>query len=199
MVDAVAPDLYLDWLDLPAAPGFAGTTGRLGMTILPGRRCSGKTAKEPRDLELDAATLASIGIDAFILLVEDHELVECGVPAFGEVMRDHGIEVVRCPIVDHQTPVDPSSAARPLSDDGRVPAPGDVEAFAALLRDTSIRLRAGYRLGVSCHGGVGRTGTFAACLLKEAGLDAETAIDVVRRCRRGAIETAGQEAFVRAW
>src|SRR3954467_1304057 len=140
MVDAVAPDLYLDWLDLEAAPGFASTTGRFGMTILPGRRCSGKTAKEPRDLELDAATLASIGIDAFVLLVEDEELVACGVPAFAEVMAGHGIPVVRCPIVDHGTPVDPSTAARPLSDDGRTPAPGDVAAFATLLRDTAARL-----------------------------------------------------------
>jgi hypothetical protein len=200
---SMAPDLYLDWLDLAAAPGYAGVTGRFGMTILPGRRCAGQTAKDPRDLERDAASMVALGVDAFVLLVEDHELIACGVPAFSPALASHGIPVIRCPIVDHRTPNDVSPAPRPLSeppDSGHVvPAPGDVAAFAALLREVDLRLRAGQILGVSCHGGVGRTGTLAACLLKQAGLDAETAIAVVRRDRPGAIENGLQEAFVRAW
>jgi hypothetical protein len=158
-----APEMYLDWLDLGAAPGYADVTGRFGMTILPGRRCSGKTAKEPRDLERDAAALASLGIDAFILLVEDHELPEQ--PHTGHV----------------------------------VPAPGDLAAFGALVEEVDGRLRAGQTLGISCHGGLGRTGILAACLLKRAGLEADAAISAVRRSRPGTVETAGQEAFGRAW
>jgi len=198
--DAAAPPLYLDWLDIAAAPGFADAKGRFGMTILPGRRCSGKTGTHPRDIEQDAATLAGHGVDAFVLLVEDHELTACGVPAFSAVMADHAIPVIRCPIVDHQTPADRSGASRsPRADDAAVPEPGDLAAFTELVADTAIRLRAGQTLAVSCHGGVGRTGTLAACLLKRAGLDADTAIAVVRRSRPGAVETASQEAFVRAW
>ena len=180
MDSSQAPELYLDWLDLAAAPGFAGVGGRFGMTILPGRRCSGVTAKHPRDLDRDAATLAALGLDAFVLLVEDHELTACGVPTFSTTLGDQGIPVIRCPIVDHGTP-------------------GDVAAFATVLREVDSRLRAGQTLGVSCHGGLGRTGTLAACLLKDAGLDADAAIAAVRRSRPGAIETVEQEAFVRDW
>ena len=203
MEEARAPEMYLDWLDLGAAPALADAPGRFGMTILPGRRCSGQTAKEPRDLERDAATLAALDIDAFVLLVEDHELIRCGVPEFSTVFASHGIPVIRCPIIDHRTPRDPSSAPRPLSQPPRsahvVPAPGDIAAFTALVREVEIRLRAGQTLGVSCHGGLGRTGTLAACLLKDAGLDAETAMAVVRRSRPGAIDHETQEAFIRAW
>jgi len=200
---APAPDMYLDWLDLAAAPGFAGVTGRFGMTILPGRRCSGKTAKEPRDIERDVTALAAIGVDAFVLLVEDHELIACGVPTFTTVFADHGILVIRCPIVDHRTPRDRSSAARPLSQPPHsghpVPAPGDTAAFDDLVRSVETRLHTGETLAVSCHGGLGRTGTLAACLLKLGGLDAEAAMAVVRRTRPGAIDHASQEAFVRGW
>ncbi len=203
MEDAPAPDLYLDWLDLAAAPGFAGTTGRFGMSILPGRRCSGRVAKAPRDIERDAVALATLDVDAFVLLVEDHELIACGVPTFSTVLADHGILVIRYPIIDHQTPGDRSSAPRPLSrrpHSGHVvPAPGDIAAFDDLVRAIEVRLGEGQTLAVSCHGGLGRTGTLAACLLKRAGLDAETAMAVVRRTRPGAIDHASQEAFIRAW
>ena len=80
-----------------------------------------------------------------------------------------------------------------------VPAPGDVGAFDELVRAVAVRLGDGQTLAVSCHGGLGRTGTLAACLLKRAGLDADTAMSVVRRSRPGAIDHASQEAFIRAW
>jgi protein-tyrosine phosphatase len=202
-VKTPAPDLYLDWLELAAAPGFAGTRGRFGMTILPGRRCSGQTAKEPRDIERDAVALAALDVDTFVLLVEDHELVACGVPTFSTVLAEHGIPVIRCPIIDHRTPRDRSSAPRPLSRPPHsghvVPAPGDIAAFEDLVRNIELRLSEGQTLAVSCHGGLGRTGMLAACLLKRAGLDAETAMTVVRRSRPGAIDHPSQETFIRGW
>jgi protein-tyrosine phosphatase len=49
-------------------------------------------------------------------------------------------------------------------------------------------------------GGVGRTGMVAACALVRAGLDADAAISLVRKVRHPtAVETAGQEAFVRRY
>ncbi len=59
--------------------------------------------------------MASLGVDAFILLVEDHELIACGVPALSPVLAAHGIPVTRLPIIDHRTPRDRSAAKRPLS------------------------------------------------------------------------------------
>jgi protein-tyrosine phosphatase len=198
MEDAPATALYLNWLDLAAAPAFAGVTGRFGMTLLPGRQFVGRITKQPRDIERDAQALATLGVDVFVLLVEDHELIMCGVSTFVAVLAAHKIQVIRCPIIDGQTPRDRSSAPRPLSGPG-VPAPGDVAAFTALVDEIKRRLWAGQTIGVSCRGGLGRTGLLAACLLKRGGLDAETAIAMVRQRRPGAIENAYQAAFVRAW
>ena len=185
MEDLPAPDIYLDWLDLAAAPAFTGVTGRLGMTLLPGRRCPGQTAKQPRDIEQDARTLAALGVRVFVLLVEDHEMIACGVTTFSTVLAS-------------QTPRERSRAPRPLSGRG-TPEPGDVATFTEFVEEVGRRLQQGQTIGVSCRGGLGRTGTFAACLLKWAGLDADTAIAVVRRTRPGAVENARQVAFIRAW
>lgn len=60
------------------------------------------------------------------------------------------------------------------------------------------RLDAGERLAIHCWGGLGRSGSLAAALLTARGLPAPEAIAQVRRARPGAIETAGQEAWVLA-
>ncbi len=60
------------------------------------------------------------------------------------------------------------------------------------------RLAEGARVLIHCRAGLGRTGTVAARLLVEHGLDPEAAILRVRQSRPAAIETAGQEAYVRA-
>ncbi len=50
---------------------------------------------------------------------------------------------------------------------------------------------------VACMGGVGRTGTVAACALVRAGRSAREAIDAVRALRHPtAVETEAQERFV---
>ena len=175
--------LYLDELDLRVAPRFAHfTSPPLGLTILPGKHQIGISGRHERDLELDAARLTELGVSVFVLLVEDHELIGCAVPNFVEVMHRHHITVLRCPIVDGQTP-----------------GPTSLAAFRALLAEMEARLRAGQHLAVSCRGGLGRTGLTAACLLINGGLDSRQAISLVRQVRSGAIENRLQEYFIRSW
>jgi len=81
--------------------------------------------------------------------------------------------------------------------DGGVPV--DAVAFGVVLDALLAKLQAGERVVVACRGGLGRTGTLVACLLIEAGIDGEAAIDLTRRTRPKTIENADQEAFVRAW
>ncbi len=50
---------------------------------------------------------------------------------------------------------------------------------------------------VHCLGGLGRSGTIAARLLVELGIDPDDAINRVRQSRPGAIETKAQEQYVR--
>ena len=51
---------------------------------------------------------------------------------------------------------------------------------------------------VHCRGGLGRTGTVAACVLVALGdHSADKAIDAIRQARKGTIQTDEQEEFVR--
>lgn len=194
--------LYLNWLQVSAAPRFAKFNGRLGMTVLPGKKVSGISGYHDRDLEADAAQLAKLGVTTFVLLVEDHELISCHVPDFVTVMNRHGIAVLRCPIVDGSTPRQCSAAERSISlrpGPARAPAPGDPGVFAATLRGVEARLAAGKTVAVSCRGGLGRTGILAACLLIDGGLEPGAAIRETRAAREGTIENARQLTFVRGW
>jgi ADP-ribosyl-[dinitrogen reductase] hydrolase len=57
-------------------------------------------------------------------------------------------------------------------------------------------LKNGHNIVIHCKGGLGRTGTIAARLLIELGVDAKSAIESVRKARPGAIENSLQEYYV---
>jgi ADP-ribosyl-[dinitrogen reductase] hydrolase len=54
----------------------------------------------------------------------------------------------------------------------------------------------GGRIVLHCRGGLERTGTIAARLLVEFGLDSRAAIAAVRQARPGAIQTREQDCFM---
>ncbi len=175
------PELRIDWLqpdqlrdDLP---------GRLGLTILPGKR--GVSFRYPgrvyrRDLDKDLAMLRAAGVGRLILLVEDAELSRWSDPAIVGRGAIAGVTVLRHPIPDGQPPA----------------TAGEMEAILAEIREG----RRDANVAVACMGGVGRTGTVAACALVQAGHSAEDAIEIVREVRHPtAVETAEQERFVTAF
>ncbi len=171
----------IDWIDADALADSA--PGRLGLTFLPGKR--GVSGRYPglvyrRVLDDDLAALAAKGVRYLLLLVEDHELRAWGDPDIVAVAGRSGLTVDRHPLPDGS-------------------APRSVEDMVSLLaRLRSERMDAD--VAVACMGGVGRTGTVAACALVEAGLSADEAIAHVRRVRHpDAVETAGQRAFVRRY
>ena len=173
--------IEVGWIDFSQVPDLPRPEGRLGMTFLPGKRHVGIAGHHWRDLELDAARLREVhGVDTLMLLVEDHELATFGVPDILEVARSHGIAVLRYPVVDGGVPADTSRLRR-------------------LLEDIAGWLAEGDRVVVACRGGLGRTGTFVALVLRGLGLDAATAIAVTRTGRHSTIENAAQEAFVAGW
>jgi protein-tyrosine phosphatase len=168
-IDWIAPDALQ-----PAAPG------RLGLTFLPGKR--GASFRYPghtyrRDTAEDLAALRSLGVVRLILLVEDRELEAWGDPAIVELGSRAGVEVLRHPMADGSPPASVEAMDRILDQVDEARASGDVV--------------------VACMGGVGRSGTVAACALVRAGSSARQAIDAVRGLRHPtAVETDAQERFV---
>lgn len=172
--------MRVDWV----APSDLGDAlpGRLGLTFLPGKR--GRSSRYPghtyrRDASHDLAQLYGQGVRSLVLLVEEHELARWSDPEIVELGRRAGIDVQRFPIPD-----------------GGVPT---IEAMEQI-QDTIGAGRVSGDVAVACMGGVGRTGTVAACALVSAGRSPEDAIARVREIRHPtAVETDVQERFVSAW
>ena len=173
--------MRVDWVNLRGVPALDGAGGRLGMTFLPGKRHPGRAGDHWRELDADATALRDVhDVDTLLLLVEDRELEAARVRLLGHAMSQAGIKLLRHPIVDFGVPA-------------------DEQAFRAVLHEVIERVRSGQHVAVACMGGLGRTGTVVACLLREAGMHADDAVIYTRMAREGAIETAEQAEFVRNW
>lgn len=179
--DDLDPPLRVDWIDNDRLRD--GRAGRLGLTFLPGKH--GKSFRYPgrvyrRDLGRDVRALVEAGVGYLALLIEDHELERWGDPAIVEHAAAEGLTVGRWPMPDGSTPRDAAEMDAILA------------AIAAARDRTDV--------AIACMGGVGRTGTVAACALIAVGWDPADAIAEVRRVRHPtAVETAEQEAFVLAF
>jgi protein-tyrosine phosphatase len=179
--DLLDPPLRVDWIDHGQLDD--GRPGRLGLTFLPGKH--GPSFRYPgrvyrRELEGDIATLLEAGVGYLALLVEDQELERWGDPDIVARAAAQGLTVDRWPMPDGKTPRDAA----------------EMDAILAAIAVARERTNA----AVACMGGVGRTGTVAACALVAAGLAPAAAIAEVRLVRHPtAVETAEQEAFVDAF
>lgn len=146
--------------------------GRIGITHCPG----GRGLPLARDLDL----IGRSGARALVTLVEQDELDALGVAGLEGLIADAGIDWYHLPIVDFGVP------------DQR---------FEARWREHGPALRArlaeGQDIIIHCYAGLGRSGIVAARLLIDFGEPPERAIALVRRVRRGAIQNAEQEAYVR--
>jgi protein-tyrosine phosphatase len=145
--------------------------GSVGITICPGRR------DRRRDLDADLAALVGGKVTRLLSLLPDTELDWAGVGDLPTRTRAAGIDWRQLPIPDQGVPG---------LDDAR-----------ELVRWCGEGVGAGGRVVITCRGGLGRSGTIAACYLVERGLSAPEAISAVRRARGPrAVETRSQEAFV---
>ncbi|WP_161880506.1 cyclin-dependent kinase inhibitor 3 family protein [Deinococcus alpinitundrae] len=167
------------WIeDKTAAPLWPG---HLGLTIAPSKKGASlfSSVVHQRDLAIDFAALKAEQVDLLVNLMEEDEGERYGMGQYDELARQAALTVRRYPIVDQNVPSDPTT-------------------FAALVDELYAELQAGKTIVVHCLGGLGRSGTLAACLLIRAGLGAQQAIDLTRSCRPGAIENR-QPEFVKQY
>ena len=83
--------------------------------------------------------------------------------------------------------------------DRQPPGPAFEARWPEVGAELVMALREGRRIFLHCKGGLGRTGTIAARLLREAGIGAAEAITQVRLARPKTIETAQQARYVHAY
>jgi protein-tyrosine phosphatase len=166
--------IRVDFVD----PKAHGLPGRLGLTIAPGKSGRGVYASWDRDLAKDLARLRdAYGTQVLVTLLESFEMERASIPKLRQSARRAGMRSLWFPIADVSTPHFPDD-----------PIP--------LVRDIVGHLTAGDTVVVHCMGGLGRSGTIAACVLAARGLEPGRAVEVVRAARPGALETAAQVAFV---
>lgn len=156
--------------------------GRLGMTFAPGMWAASVGGRWERDLAADMRALEEEhGANVLVSLMEDHEYHHYGVPELLEHGRYGGIEILRFAIQDMG-----------------VPRKAESEEFGNFVDEVVSRMEAGDSVVVHCRGGLGRTGTVAACVLVALGSHtADDAIRAVRRIRKGTVQTDEQAEFVR--
>lgn len=149
--------------------------GKLGLTNLPGGR------ENNCDQDLDA--LRTVGVNRILCLVESHELGYMTPPETPEQRRQsveqRGMTFTHHPIIDFNTP-----------------ALTEANNTIASIDDA---LTTGETVIMHCWAGLGRAGTMAACLLIHRGMNADYAISTVRSVRPGAIQSAKQEQFIKAY
>jgi protein-tyrosine phosphatase len=175
------PPSPVDWI--PAADFADGRVGRVGMTVLPGKR--GRSVRYPgrvyrANLDVDLHALRDGAVVRLILLVTDRELERWGDAGIVERGSAIGVPVQRHPMPDGSPPRDRAAVEAILASIAAAREAGDV--------------------AVACMGGVGRTGTVVACALVAAGWDPDAAIARVRQVRHpAAVETTAQREFVRSF
>jgi predicted protein tyrosine phosphatase len=152
--------------------------GRLGLTIAPGRWRRGLDASSDDLVRDDLVRLRDhFGAKVLVTLMEEFEMTKYGISALLDEARRVRLESVWFPIED-------------------VSVPADLEATEGVVDVIVARMERGQTVVVHCLGGLGRSGTIAACVLVARGSAPKEAIRVVRKARPGALEVPSQEAFV---
>ena len=178
VLEAAKRDLRKGRIDAVIVPQGGGL---IGMTPCPGMGHGNYFAHaDPRSLKADIASMSQWGAVALVTLMEPDELGSHGIWNLPELTLRAGLRHLHLPIADMDIPDD---------------------RFEQVWIGAGPELRewlcSGQRIVLHCLAGLGRTGTIAARLLIELGMEPGAAILAVRAARPGTIQTIAQEQFAR--
>tara|TARA_Y100001970_G_C13628012_1_gene552796 strand:+ start:37 stop:555 length:519 start_codon:yes stop_codon:yes gene_type:complete len=159
-----------------------GIKGKIILTCFPGREGK-KIDFNEKVLIKDLSNFNKLNCTAIISLVEDNEFVKlCDKKIFVRHVYSNNLKWIHLPIVDLKAP-DSEFIYK-------------WQASKILLKNDLIE---GKNIVLHCMGGKGRSGTIAAILLIEFGENVNNVIEIVRKNRKGAIETKEQEDFIKSY
>lgn len=161
---------YIDSSNALRIDFIKGEGAFIGMTILPGRKDRG------RNLQVDIDKIKEEGINNVLCLIATEEFEKYGVSDLLASYKANGIEAKHVNIVDQG-----------------IPTKEEMKTVTAWIHQKEKE-----KVLIHCVGGLGRTGTVAACYLKEyLHLSAKDAINKIREVRSSrAVESDAQEKFV---
>lgn len=117
------------------------------------------------------------GISAIVLLAGEQEYLLHTNRDLKKLYAEHGFEVIHLPITDFEVP--------------------SQEAINTAVKVAYELARQGRNIAIHCYAGIGRTGTFAACLARQAlDLSGDAAIVWVRERIPDAVENVKQRNTV---
>ena len=153
--------------------------GKIFLTCFPGREGVEILYKDSIFLT-DLDNFIHLGCNTILSLVEDSEFEKlCDKKNFVRTIYSKNLKWMHMPIEDLKAP------DRQFNEKWQT--------TKVLLKNDLIE---GKNIVVHCMGGKGRSGTIAAILLIEFGEDNKKAMEIVRKKRKGAIETKEQEEFI---
>ena len=153
--------------------------GKIILTCFPGRNGEKISFNENIFLE-ELNNFYSQNCSTIVTLVEDNEFEKlCEKKFFVRKIYSNNLKWIHMPIVDLKPP------EHKFIDKWQV--------TKVLLKNELIE---GKNIVLHCMGGKGRSGTIAAIILIEFGESNKEAIEIVRKNRKGAIETKEQEDFI---
>ena len=103
------------------------------------------------------------------------------IPDLIEEARRHGLHVLRLPLVDGSVPQSTSDVI-------------------GLLEQIHVAVANGERVVIHCAGGLGRSGVIAGCYLRDLGVSATDALEMLAKTRGPRCpETEQQQEYVSGW
>jgi protein-tyrosine phosphatase len=165
----------------PLKPSYINVgEGKLGLFICPGKVGQGISGDHERNLQADLAVLQSHKMSVLFGLMPGYELTQYKSDGLLTECADYEIDYRHVGWTDRSTP--------------------DNDTFADDVREAAEALWNGQVVGVHCRGGLGRTGSFAGCVLADSGFAVDEILSLLRDARGYMCpETDAQKTFVKTW